>query len=52
MILNRSFKGRLDEFALFDAPLPVETIRAIYHYGKPAAADLQLAAAPADAKAR
>lgn len=37
VITERGFKGRLDEFALFAAPLPAAEIRALYDAGKPAA---------------
>lgn len=43
---NRSFKGRLDEFALIAQPLSAAEIRAIYEYGKPLAAGAVLAAGP------
>ena len=46
-ISNRSFKGRLDEFALIAQPLSPAEIRAIYDYGKPLAAGAVLAAGPA-----
>jgi hypothetical protein len=45
-ILNRSFKGRLDEFALFSTALSGEAIRAMYEYGKTASFSLQLAGTP------
>jgi hypothetical protein len=37
VITERSFKGRLDEFALFSAPLSPAEIRALYDAGKPVA---------------
>jgi ferric-dicitrate binding protein FerR (iron transport regulator) len=46
LILNRSFKGRLDEFALFSTALSPEEIRAIYEFGKPASFAVQLAGSP------
>jgi hypothetical protein len=46
LILDRSLKGRLDEFALFSTALSAEEIRAIYEYGKPASFALQLAGLP------
>jgi hypothetical protein len=46
LALNRSFKGRMDEFALLATALSAEEILAIYEYGKPAASDLQVAGQP------
>jgi hypothetical protein len=46
VILNRSFKGRIDEFALFTAPLSAEEIHKIYDHGKPVSSAMQVAALP------
>jgi hypothetical protein len=46
IILNRSFKGRIDELALFTAPLSAEEIHKIYDHGKPVSSAMQVAALP------
>ena len=43
---DRSFKGRLDEFALFSAPLSPSEIRHIYDYGKTANSIISIVSAP------